>query len=135
MFIKRNAVGCLLLVHVPCYVMFSKFCGISVCNKADAIGALLHKALSLEVNTSSKLVVKVIIWHREIYPCSLFKNYLGIFKSYIHPSVELENLDALEFCTPNSEKSSKEKSAFKFSPHFESESHNDIIKIIMVFWK
>ena len=65
-FIARNAIGFLLPVHVHCYVMFSKFFRISICNRADAIGSVLCKALSLEVNTSLKLVVKVIIWHGEI---------------------------------------------------------------------
>ena len=45
-------------------------------------------------------------------------NYLNIFKDYIHPRVVLDNLEALNFCTPNTEKSSKEKNAFKFPPNF-----------------
>ena len=45
-------------------------------------------------------------------------NYLSLFNAYIHPRVELGNLDALEFCTPNIEKSSREKFSFEFPPHF-----------------
>ena len=63
------------------------------------------------------------------------KGYLRMFKSYIHPSVELGNLDALDFCTPNIEKSSKEINSFEFPPHFQSENPNDIVEVIMVFWK
>ncbi len=63
------------------------------------------------------------------------KNYLGIFKSYIFMSVELENLEALDYCIPNIEKSSKEKSSFEFPPHFQSKNPKDIAEIIMVFWK
>ena len=54
------------------------------------------------------------------------RSYLDIFKSYIHPSVVLDNLEALEFCIPNMEKSSREKSSFVFPPNFQSKNPNDI---------
>ena len=34
------------------------------------------------------------------------KNYLGLFKAYIHPSVDLDNIEDLELCTADMEKSS-----------------------------
>ena len=61
------------------------------------------------------------------------QSYLGLFKSYIHLGVELGNLDGLDFCTPNIEKSSKEKNSFEFPPHFQVENPNDIAEVIMVF--
>ena len=61
--------------------------------------------------------------------------YFHIFKSYIDPSVSLENLEDLEFCIPNLEKTSKEKSSFVLPPNIQSENPNDIAEIIMVHWK
>ena len=63
------------------------------------------------------------------------KSYLKLFNSYIHPGVDLGNLDALDFCTPNIEKFSREKNSFEFLPHFKYKNPNDISKVIMVFWK
>ena len=33
-------------------------------------------------------------------------NYLSLFKAYVHPVVDFDNLEMLDFCTPNIEKSS-----------------------------
>ena len=52
--------------------------------------------------------------------------YLGIFMSYIDPGLVLDNLEALEFCIPNMEKTSKKKSSFVFPLNFQSENPNDI---------
>ena len=46
------------------------------------------------------------------------RSYLGLFNAYIHPGVGFGNLDALDFCTPNIEKSSREKFSFEFPPFF-----------------
>ena len=46
------------------------------------------------------------------------ENYLNIFKAYIHPGMLLDNLEALNFCTPNMEKSSREKNEFEFLSNF-----------------
>ena len=40
------------------------------------------------------------------------KNYLGLFKAYIHLGVGFGNLNLLDFCTPNIEKSSRDRSSF-----------------------
>lgn len=61
------------------------------------------------------------------------KNYLNIFKAYIHLGVVLDKLEALNFCTPNMEKSNREKNIFEFPPNFQLEKPNDISKIIMVY--
>lgn len=62
-------------------------------------------------------------------------NYLSLFKAYIYPGVGLGNLDRLDFCTPLIEKTSKDRSSFKFSPHFLVDNPNDMVEVIMVFWK
>ena len=61
--------------------------------------------------------------------------YLDIFNSYIEPGVALDNLEALEFCIPNLEKTSKEKRSFVFPPNFQSKNPNKIAEIIMAHWK
>ena len=62
-------------------------------------------------------------------------NYLSLFKSYIHLGVGFGNLDRLDFCTPNIEKTSRERSSFEFPPNFQAENPNDVVEVIMVFWK
>ena len=62
-------------------------------------------------------------------------NYLSLFKAYVHPVVDFDNLEMLDFCTPNIEKSSREKYYFEFPPYFQLESPNDVAKVNMVFWK
>ena len=59
------------------------------------------------------------------------RNYLNIFNSYIQLGVELDNLEALDLCILNMEKFSKETSAFKILPNFQTENPKDIV----VYWK
>ena len=61
--------------------------------------------------------------------------YLDIFKSYIELGVTLDNFEALEFCIPNMEKTSKENNSFVFPLNFQSKNPNDIVEIVMVHWK
>lgn len=61
------------------------------------------------------------------------KIYLGMFNSYVHLGVELGNLDALEFCTPNIELFSRAKSSFEFPPLFQLQHPNENFEVIMVF--
>lgn len=60
-------------------------------------------------------------------------NYLSVFNGYVHPGVVFDNLDALIFHTPNSEKTSRVKIGFEFPPNFHVENPNDISEVIMVF--
>ena len=62
-------------------------------------------------------------------------NYLNLFNTYIQLGVVFDDLDALEFCTPNSEKMSRAKFNFEFPPNFIIEKPNDIPEVIMVSWK
>ena len=75
-------------------------------------------------------------WHKikEDYGTGWLYNYLGLFNAYIHSRVGFGDLEAIEFCTSNFEKSSREKFSFKF-PLFKSKNPNDIAKVIMVFFK
>ena len=41
-------------------------------------------------------------------------NYLKLHKAYVHPGVTFEDIDKVNFCTSNIEKTSKEKSSFEF---------------------
>ena len=52
------------------------------------------------------------------YRIRLDHNYLDLLKAYIHLGVEFSILDRLVFCTPNIEKTSREKSSFEFPPNF-----------------
>ena len=62
-------------------------------------------------------------------------NYLTIFKAYIHLGMSLDNIDTLDFCTPNIEKTSREKSTSKFSSFFRVENPNDVVEVIMIYRK
>ena len=62
-------------------------------------------------------------------------NYLNIFRVYIHLGVSFENLDALIFYTPNTDKTSRLKINFELSPNFQVENPNDISDVFMVFPK
>lgn len=66
---------------------------------------------------------------------SWLRNYLGLFKAYIHSGVDFENLDLVNFCAPNIDKSSRDKSTLEFLPHFQSKTLNDISEVIMVYRK
>ena len=63
------------------------------------------------------------------------ENYLNLHKAYIHPGVVFENLDNVDFCTLNIEKMSKEKLTFEFPPFFKIENLNDVVEVIMIYWK
>lgn len=60
-------------------------------------------------------------------------NYLKIHKAYIHPVVTFENLDIVNFYTPNIEKTSREKSSFEFPHFFKEENPSDVVKVIMIY--
>ena len=45
-------------------------------------------------------------------------NYLNSFNAYIQPGVIFDDLEALKFCTPNLEKTSRVKFDFEFPPNF-----------------
>ena len=62
-------------------------------------------------------------------------NYLKIYKAYVHLGVTFDNLDNLDFCTPNIEKTSREKSSFEFPPFFKVQNPNDFVEVIMIYWK
>ena len=74
-------------------------------------------------------------WHKikEDHGTGWLNNYLAFFNAYIHLGVGFGNLEALDFCTPNIEKSSKEEFYFEFPPCFKLENPNDIAEVIMVF--
>ena len=61
--------------------------------------------------------------------------YLNILKSYVEPGIDLDDLEVLEFCIPNLEKTSKERNSFVFPPNFHSNNPNEIAEIIMIFRK
>ena len=50
------------------------------------------------------------------------KNYLNVYNACIELGVDLNDISSLVFCLPNIEKSSREKSAFEFSPNYQSEN-------------
>ena len=62
-------------------------------------------------------------------------NYLHLFNAYIQPRVTFENLDDLDFNTPNVERTSKRKFIFEFPPNYQVEQFSDITDVIMVLWK
>ena len=60
-------------------------------------------------------------------------NYLNVFNSYIEPGTDMNNWDKLEFCLPNYDKSSKDRTTLVFPPNCMAEDSNEISKIIMVY--
>lgn len=62
-------------------------------------------------------------------------NYLHMFNAYIQPGVTFENLDTLNFCTLNVEKTNRAKVDFEFPPNYYVEQPNDIPEVIMVYQK
>ena len=62
-------------------------------------------------------------------------NYLRLFKVHIEEEVTFENLDDLDFNTPNAECTSKMKLVYEFPPNYQIEDDNDIMDVIMVLWK
>ena len=65
--------------------------------------------------------IQFLLWWRGIIEDNSkdwLRNYLRIFKSYVHLGVELDNLEALDFCMPNMEKANRENSAFEFPSNF-----------------
>ena len=45
-------------------------------------------------------------------------NYLHLFNAYIQLGVTFDNLDDLDFCTPNAEKTNRGKFDFEFPPNY-----------------
>ena len=62
-------------------------------------------------------------------------NYLHSFNAYMQPGVNFDDLDALEFDMPNSKKTNKAKFNFAFPPNFFVKKPNDILEVIIVYWK
>ena len=62
-------------------------------------------------------------------------NYLTAFDAYIHLDVDLSNLDNVEFCLPNYDKSSRGRAAYEFSPGSKATNLHEASEIIMVFKK
>ncbi len=65
--------------------------------------------------------IKFFLWWRGIIEDNrkdFLMNYLNIFKAYIHLGVVLDNIEALNFYTLKTEKSSKEKYEFEFLSNF-----------------
>ena len=62
-------------------------------------------------------------------------NYLKIHKAYVHLGVTFDNLDNLDFCTPNIEKTSREKSTFEFPPFFKAYNLSDVVEVFMIYQK
>ena len=62
-------------------------------------------------------------------------NYLHLFKAHIQEGVTFENLDDLDFNTPNAERTSKRKLVYEFPPNYQIEDDNDIMDVIMGLWK
>lgn len=94
--------------------------------------AFLKEWPRMEANIQFLLQWRGII---EDYSKDWLRNYLNISNAYIQPGVSLDNSEALNFCTPNTEKSSREKKEFELPPFFQPKKYNDISEIIMVFWK
>lgn len=69
---------------------------------------------------------------RDDQDCEWLLNYLNIFNSYIEPGTDLNDWVNLEFCLPNFEKSSKERTSLVFPPNFHFEDSHEISKVIMV---
>ena len=62
-------------------------------------------------------------------------NFLRLFKAHIQEGVTFENLDDLDFSTPNAERTSKRKLVYEIPPNYQIEDDNDIMDVIMVLWK
>lgn len=62
-------------------------------------------------------------------------NYLHLFKTHIQVGVTFENLNNLEFSTPNVERTSEKKLVHEFPPNYQIENFNDIMDVIMVLWR
>ena len=60
--------------------------------------------------------------------------YLRAHKAYIDEGVTFDNLERVNLCTPNIEKTSRNKNFFVFPPGFEVENPNDISEVIMICW-
>ena len=62
-------------------------------------------------------------------------NYLTMFNAYVKPGVVFDDLNALEFHTLNSMKTSRAKVNFELPPNVTKDDSNDIPEVIMVSWK
>ena len=62
-------------------------------------------------------------------------NYPRALDAYIHPKADLSNLEAVEFCLPNYDKSRKERSTYEFPPGSKAKNLQEASKIIIVFKK
>ena len=62
-------------------------------------------------------------------------NYLRLFNAHIQEGVTFENLEDLDFSTPNAERTSKRKLVYEFPPNYQIEEFSDIMDVIMVLWK
>lgn len=58
--------------------------------------------------------------------------YLRLNNAYIQTGVTFENLNAVDFSTPNAERTSRRKTTFVFPPNYQVENYNDITNVIIV---
>ena len=62
-------------------------------------------------------------------------NYLRAHNAYVHPGVNFEDLDKVNFSTLNIEKMKWERSSFVFPPSFKVDNPSDVAEVIMIYWK
>ena len=62
-------------------------------------------------------------------------NYLRAYDAYIHPNVDLTNLDDVEFYLPHYDKTSKGRSTYEFPLGSKATTLHEATKIIMIFKK
>ena len=59
-------------------------------------------------------------------------NYINMFQNYVSPDVVFNNLNNLEFCILNAEKSSKLRTDYVFPPNLVMDNEDSVPKVIMV---
>ena len=53
----------------------------------------------------------------------------------MQPGVVFDDLSDLEFCTVNSEKTSRNKVSFELPPYLALDESDDVLEVIMISWK
>ena len=61
--------------------------------------------------------------------------YLKAYDAYIHPEVDFNDMDNVEFCLPNYDKTNRDRTAFEFPPGSKASTLHEASEIIMVFKK
>ena len=62
-------------------------------------------------------------------------NYLRAYDAYIHPDVDFNNLEDVEFFLPNYDKTNRGRSTYEFPSGSKATSLHEATEIIMVFKK